>query len=76
MNGWKLTRVWKIDGKLVVAKTATEAIGIMKKYYNDNESYEPRSIVGMSDSASGYDALIADDDDDCKVIGMVKRRVK
>ena len=65
MNGWTITRVWNIDGKLVVARTATEAIDVLKKYCKENKFYEPHSIVGISAGGTlsiDYDAIIAEDD--------------
>lgn len=65
MNGIALTRVWNIDGRLVVAKTAKEAIDLIKTYYKENTFYEPESIVGVSAGGSlsiDYDALIREEE--------------
>lgn len=62
MNGWTLTRVWDIDGILVVAPTAGKAIELMKIYRKDNY-YEPHSIKGISTGSlsQDYDVIIKGD---------------
>ena len=59
MNGWKLTRVWQIDHKLVVAPTIEDAIAVFKIYMGKNYHDEPRDIRGICTNVllSDYDAL-------------------
>ena len=60
----KFTRVWKIDGHLVVADTVEDAVKLMRDYYAENSFYEPVSIEGVSAGGplcSNYDALIKKD---------------
>lgn len=47
MNGWTLTRVWEIDGKLVVADTIEDAIALFKTYMGKNYTDEPISVRGV-----------------------------
>ena len=60
MNGWTLTRVWEIDGRLVVARTIEEAIELIKTYHKDDHFYQPREVKGVCTGSLqlDYDALI------------------
>ena len=64
MNGWKLTRVWQIDHKLVVAPTIEGAIALFKTYMGKDYRDEPHDIRGICTNAllSDYDALIGEDE--------------
>ena len=55
MNGWTITGVWDVNGKLVVAKTITDAINVYNKFSKDTEIY---TIHKFSGSVSDYDAII------------------
>lgn len=52
------TKVWKIDGQLVVADNAVEAINIWKKFMYEkyNDINEPGEIILLKTS-NGDDAL-------------------
>lgn len=51
MNGYTLTRVWEIDGQLVIADTIEEAIALYKTYIGKDYYNEPISVKGVhSDS--------------------------
>ena len=56
MNGWTITKVWDIDGKLYVAPTIEDAIALYKLFVGD----EPREIKAVKGSyyASDYGAVI------------------
>jgi len=56
MNGWTITKVWDIDGKLYVAPTIEDAIALYKLFVGD----EPRNIkaVGGSSCVIDYAAVI------------------
>lgn len=59
MDEWKLTRVWQIDHKLVVAKTIEDAIALFKTYMGEEDTNEPKNIRAISsDRFVDYDALI------------------
>ena len=63
MKGYKLTKVWIVDEKLVVADTITKAIELIKEYYKDSPYYEPSSIRGISNGGNlsiDYQAIIAE----------------
>ena len=66
MKGYTYTRVWEIDGTLVVAKTPEEAIGLMRERNKNDNFYQPRSVICVrADGGNGifdYDALIADEE--------------
>lgn len=64
MNGWKLTRVWQVDHKLVVANTIQEAVELYKAYMGKDYVDEPYSIQAIStDSAlSDFSALIKEEE--------------
>jgi len=63
MNGWALTRVWDIDGKLVIAPTAEEAIALIRKFAGD-KYYEPSKIVAVSGDSyiKEYNAIIKEEE--------------
>ena len=48
MNGWKFTRVWQVDHKLVVANTIQEAVELFKAYMGKDYTDEPHSIQAIS----------------------------
>lgn len=55
MNGWRLTKVWNVDGKMFVADTITEAIELYKVYHDTDR--DPVSVTmvggcGMSNSCA------------------------
>lgn len=56
MNGWTITKVWDIDGKLYVAHTIEDAIALCKIFVGD----EPREIKAMRGGhyVPDYDAVI------------------
>ena len=56
MNGWALTKVWDIDGKLYVAPTIEYAIALYKLFVGD----EPREIKAVRGSSYviDYTAII------------------
>ena len=60
MDGWKLTRVWQIDHKLVVAKTIEDAIALFKTYMGEDLIGEPKNVraIGNDNYIADYDALI------------------
>lgn len=64
MNGWKLTRVWQINHKLVVAPTIEDAIAVFKIYMGKDYRDEPHDIRGICTNVllSDYDALIKEDE--------------
>ena len=63
MNGWTITRVWRIDHKLVVAKTIEEAIEVFKSYMGKDYQDEPHDIAGISTGTfpTDYNALIKEE---------------
>lgn len=63
MNGYKFTRVWEIDGHLVVAPTIEEAIELYRSYMGKEYHDEPKNIwaVGNSDVCRNYDAIIKEE---------------
>lgn len=60
MNGWKLTKVWQVDHKLVVANTVEEAVALFKAYMGNDYRDEPREIRAISTNTMfrEYNALI------------------
>lgn len=62
MNGWKFTRVWRIDNKLVVADTVEDATATYKTYMGKNCD-EPTLIIaiGTDTLLKDYDAIIKED---------------
>ena len=63
MNGWRLTMVWQVDHKLVVADTIQEAVELFKSYMGKDYNDEPHSVRAIStDSAlSDFYVLIKED---------------
>lgn len=63
MNGWRLTKIWQVDHKLVVADTINEAVELFKAYMGNDD--EPLSIQAISTNMalSDYNALIKEDDE-------------
>ena len=64
MNGWKFTRVWQVDHKLVVANTIQEAVELYKAYMGKDYADEPYSIQAISTASalSDYNALIKEEE--------------
>ena len=64
MNGWRLTRVWQVDHKLVVANTVQEAVELYKAYMGENYADEPYSIQAISTdrALSDFNALIKEEE--------------
>lgn len=64
MNGWKITRVWQVDHKLVVADTVNEAVALFKAYMGKNFNDEPYSIQAISSdhALSNFNALIKEEE--------------
>ena len=62
MNGWRLTKVWQVDHKLVVADTVNEAVELFKAYMGFND--EPYSIQAISTdrALSDFNALIKEEE--------------
>lgn len=63
MNGWRLTKVWQVDHKLVIADTINEAVELFKAYMGNDD--EPLSIQAISTNMalSDYNALIKEDNE-------------
>lgn len=57
MNGWTLTKVFEINGRLVVADDVVEAISIYGRYAPTDEI---RKISQVSGGTNNYNALIAE----------------
>lgn len=60
MNGWRLTKVWQVDHKLVVANTINEAVELFKAYMGKDYHDEPYSVQAISTdrTLSDFNALI------------------
>ena len=64
MNGWKLTRVWDIDGQLFVAESIEKAIELYRIYMGkENHLFESAEIKGITGrrGTMPYDAIIKED---------------
>ena len=63
MNGWKLTKVWQVDHKLVVADTVNEAVELFKAYMGKDYPDEPDEIrcMGTSTALCDRNALIKEE---------------
>lgn len=67
MNGYKTTRVWIVDNKLVVADTIEDAISLYKKYYNNHYATTISSditnveAVGNASMLRDYEAIIKEE---------------
>lgn len=63
MNGWTLTRVWRIDHMLVVAKTVEDAVALFKTYMGPEYNGEPSNIEAVPAAGIGknYNAIIKDE---------------
>lgn len=63
MNGWKFTKVWQVDHKLVVADTINEAVELFKAYMGKDYADEPYSIQAISTNRalSDFNALIKEE---------------
>ena len=64
MNGYKLTRVWDIDGQLFVAESIEKAIELYRTYMGQgNNLFEPAEIRGIAGRkvTMPYDAIIKED---------------
>lgn len=53
MNGYTLTKVWNINGRLVIGKTIEDALKVWRTYMRKNE--DPKSIINI---CTNYDALM------------------
>lgn len=60
MNGYTFTKVWNVNGRLVVADTINEAVSLFKMFADDNEPDSVERIFGDTRSISS-DALIRED---------------
>lgn len=60
MKGWRFTKVWQVDHKLVVADTINEAVEIFKAYMGKDYLDEPVEIkrIGTDTAISDRDVLI------------------
>ena len=56
MNGWTLTKVFEVNGKLVVADTIEQAIGL----YQLRGDVDIRNVKQVYGGLNNYDALIAE----------------
>lgn len=67
MNGWTITEVWDIDGKMVVGKTLEEALAIWRKYMGFSDLKEPRRIERMyiGSPILGNSAIIKEETPEC-----------
>ena len=63
MNGYRLTRVWKIDNRLVVADSVEDAMALMRQYMREYALYQPSSIEAVRTDylCPNYDAIIKED---------------
>lgn len=64
MKGYSYTKVWEIDGRLVVAPTAEEAIALYKTYMGKDYLDEPKSILAVGNSdfiCKSYNAIIKEE---------------
>ena len=64
MNGWKFTKVWQVDHKLVVADTISEAVELFKAYMGNDYRDEPYSVQAISTNRalSDSNALIKEEE--------------
>lgn len=65
MNGWKFTKVWQVDHKLVVADTINEAVELFKAYMGKDYTDEPYSVQAISTdrALSDSNALIKEEEE-------------
>lgn len=63
MDGWKFTKVWQVDHKLVVADTVKEAVELYKTYMGEDYRNEPVEIrcIGADTALCDRNALIKED---------------
>ena len=64
MNGWKLTKVWQVNHKLVVADTIEEAVALFKAFMGNDYRDEPKEVRAISTTNTmfrEYNALIKED---------------
>ena len=63
MNGWKFTRVWQVDHKLVVADTINEAVELFKVYMGKDYHDEPDMVtcIGTNTALCDRSALIKEE---------------
>lgn len=63
MNGWRFTKVWQVDHKLVIADTVDEAVELFKAYMGKDYSDEPYEIrrIGTNTAMCDHNALINED---------------
>lgn len=60
MNGCKLTQVWLVNEKLVVADTIEDAIALYKNYYNNAIPPDITKVEAIANSSilKDYKAII------------------
>ena len=58
MNGWTITHVWRVNSKLVVAKTVIDAINLYHKFSKDTEIHTIDKVEGGS---ADYSAIIEEE---------------
>ena len=64
MNGWKLTKVWQVNHKLVVADTIEESVALFKAFMGNDYRDEPKEVRAISTTNTmfrEYNALIKED---------------
>ena len=64
MKGYSYTKVWEIDGRLVVAPTVEEAIALYKTHMGKDYLDEPKSILAVGNSdfiCKSYNAIIKEE---------------
>lgn len=64
MNGWRFTKVWQVDHKLVVADTIVEAVELFKAYMGKDYRDEPDNIrcIGTDSALCDRAALIKEEE--------------
>lgn len=60
MNGYKLTRIWVVNNKMVVAYTIEEAIELYRKYVNTEVEVEVETVELLRRNVTNYMAIISD----------------
>ena len=63
MNGWRLTMVWQVDHKLVVADTIQEAVELFKSYMGKDYNAEPLSVRAISTDSALSDFCVLTKED-------------
>lgn len=59
MNGWTTTKVFDIDGHLVVADSIEEAIELFRIYVDNG--FDPRSVSSVKSCTGDYGAIIKEE---------------